>query len=486
MQKHILKFSKIFEKTLFWLVLTLFLFIPLYQKYPAIRIPATFVSVRLEDFLILAVTIVLFLYLYFSKKFNTVLKDKLTLAFLVFFFIGLVSLFSAIFITHSVRWHLALFHYLRRIEMMILLFVGLFSVNKLRDLKVFLLAFSFVALVVSFYALGQKFLKFPSISTVNPELSKGVIYYLTPSDRPNSTFAGHYDLAVFLLMVIIVLVAIFFYYWQKLKTKLISKKNTVFTLIYLGSVGFISSYVLVMTAARLSFFALILGLIFVLILLKKKTVLLGAIFIVLFIILYPSQLQQRLISTIKINVLRQWSGYQAVSEAQEARSKLNIPTLPTGGKRTETIGADAPDIVPGEPVDTTELAIYRSFQIRTQVEWPRAIRAFLTNPFLGTGYSSIGLATDNDFLRSLGEVGLLGTFAFILILWEATKRLWRSLKESKGFLFYYLVGLLAMIFAFLVNSLFIDVFEASKIASLFWLMVGAGLKIGNLSKKHVA
>src|SRR5205814_2283829 len=45
----------------------------------------------------------------------------------------------------------------------------------------------------------------------------------------------------------------------------------------------------------------------------------------------------------------------------------------------------------------------RSTSIRLNVEWPRAVRALTKNPLLGTGYSSITLATDNDYLRALGE-----------------------------------------------------------------------------------
>ena len=57
----------------------------------------------------------------------------------------------------------------------------------------------------------------------------------------------------------------------------------------------------------------------------------------------------------------------------------------------------------------------RSTSIRLNVEWPRALRAFKKNPLLGTGYSSITLATDNDFLRLFGEVGILGFLSFLLI-----------------------------------------------------------------------
>ena len=56
------------------------------------------------------------------------------------------------------------------------------------------------------------------------------------------------------------------------------------------------------------------------------------------------------------------------------------------------------------------------------VEWPRAIRALKKNPLLGTGYSSITLATDNDYLRLLGETGVLGFLAFLLIGVRLIKR----------------------------------------------------------------
>ena len=44
-----------------------------------------------------------------------------------------------------------------------------------------------------------------------------------------------------------------------------------------------------------------------------------------------------------------------------------------------------------------------SFTTRFQGEWPNAIKAFKRNLLLGSGYSSITLATDNSFLRMLGR-----------------------------------------------------------------------------------
>jgi len=87
--------------------------------------------------------------------------------------------------------------------------------------------------------------------------------------------------------------------------------------------------------------------------------------------------------------------------------------------------------------------------------------------------------TDNDFLRSLGEVGMLGTAVFILIFIEIIKKIVRLLRENDKFLRYFSIGTLSLILAFVINGLFIDVFEASKVASLFWMIVGLNLSVRN-------
>ncbi|MDP3733553.1 MAG: O-antigen ligase family protein, partial [Candidatus Daviesbacteria bacterium] len=251
--------------------------------------------------------------------------------------------------------------------------------------------------------------------------------------------------------------------------------------------GFLSFWVLVMTAARLSFVAAIAGILAGLVLLKKFKFILLLVMIMLGVLIYPSQLRDRLISTITVNIFGQGERFKGQTEDQRLRSKLNIPTLAikTSSESAETStfatssAEIASDIVPGEPIDTTQLGVYRSFSIRLNLEWPAAIRAFWKNPLLGTGYSSLGIATDNDFLRSLGEVGILGTAAFVLIFVEIIKRIVKLFKESDKFIKYFSAGTLAMILAFVINGLFIDVFEASKVVSIFWMIIGVNLAVRN-------
>lgn len=459
-----------FEKVLFYLAVFLFAFIPLYPKFPFFNIASTFVAVRIEDLIIASFLSLWVIYLGLAGRIKEVLVSRLTLAVLLFFAIGALSSFSAIFLTQSVVWHLSILHFLRRVEFMMLLLPLATIVRTKKQFAFILIELAFVLLAVNIYALGQQFLHWPVISTTNSEFSKGLILTLTPGARVNSTFAGHYDLAVFLAMSITIITALYFAVKKSLKV------------LCLG-LGALSSLVLVMTAARLSFVAAFVGIITALLFARRKKYILFIVFAVLAILIYPSQLRDRLTSTVTVNLFQQGQRYEGTTEDQKTRSQLNIPTLAiktsSESAETSTFATEssniATDITPGEPVDTTQLGVYRSFQIRLQIEWPRAIAAFLKNPFLGTGYSSQGLAVDNDFLRSLAEVGLLGTLAFGLILLEIVKRIYLCFKNESKIVRFFSAGVLAMMLTFLVNGLFIDVFEASKVASLFWMVLGLSL-----------
>ena len=122
----------------------------------------------------------------------------------------------------------------------------------------------------------------------------------------------------------------------------------------------------------------------------------------------------------------------------------------------------------------TEVLEDRSLNIRLKASWPKAIRALYKNPVLGTGFSSVGLAIDNDYLRQLAETGILGTLALALIYIRLAKSWLFSKNKFTLVMSCVTVGLLA-------NAVFIDIFEASKIAIVFWLLAGVTQKIKELA-----
>lgn len=469
------------QTSLYRLVLFILAFIPLYPKFPLLNMKGTYVAVRLEDILIAIAVLWWIAYLVMCDNWKKLLEDKLNKALLLFFFVTAVSLFSGLLLTKTVTFNLGLMHYLRRVEFMLLLPVAYSVINTRRQIFTVLIVVLATTLVVDFYAIGQKYLDWPVISTGNSEFAKGQVLRLTLGARVNSTFAGHYDLAVFITMFLTVLAAILF-----------AMKKNVWRIFLLGVGGF-SFIVLIMTAARLSFVATIVGIISSLLLGGKKLFILIIVAVTIAAVTYPSQLRDRFISTININIQKEGERYSTDDKGKAGRSQLNIPTLPDfvnpPGKKymddSSASGQISTDIVPGEPVNKVDLGVYRSFGIRFDQEWPRAIRAFEKNPLLGTGYSSLGIATDNDFLRLFGEVGLLGAASFILIFVEIIKRLRKNLSQKDPLLKYLSVGILSLILSFFVNALFIDVFESSKVASLFWIILGIGLAIEKLGSNNL-
>ena len=407
----------------------LLFFIPLYPKFPLVSISGTYVSVRLEDFFVAGIVFVFFVNLIRRRDFS-LLKDSLTRLIILFFGIGLLSVFSGFFITKNITLHIALLHFIRRVEYISLFFVTYSSIKNFKQLKLF----GWIILVSSFgvivYGLGQKFLGWPVVSTMNKEFSKGLILRLTWWARINSTFAGHYDLAAYMVMVFSLCVSAI----------MIVKKTIVRIVISL--LALFSYYIIILTASRISFVAYLAGVLVILFFSKKWWWIGPFLGLSILGMVFSDDLGQRYAATFKIN-LSFMSGMvkipPRIAEAPEivpTTAPIAIVTsIPVVPKPLVTIlPTSTPTLTPtptpqpiatssGEYFEPTQLAVNRSTDIRLKVEWPRAIMAFLKNPLLGTGYSSITLATDNDYLRILGETGILGAFSFVLILAEIFRKM---------------------------------------------------------------
>lgn len=451
------KLSLIFNKYFFWVVLGLLVFIPLYPKFPLISVPGTYVAIRLEDFLIGAV--LPFWFLSMGPNLKKLLSENITKAFIIFFLIGLLSLYSALTLTNTVIPHLGILHYLRRIEVMALFFIAATSIKNLKQIKILLLTMLLVTLIIVLYGFGQVWLNFPVISTTNKEFSKGLILFLNPEARVNSTFAGHYDLAIYLALFLSISAALFFYV------------KRFFTKIGLLLVGLLSFILLIMTAARVSFIAAILSIATVFWILGQKKMILLIVLAALAAFALSPELRHRTIATFTVN-LYGGGGAKYVPPPQNPgpTTKFSIENAASGAATPSGVPVD---IAPGEPLNTTELGVFRSYGIRLNVEWPRAARAFFKNPFLGTGYSSLTIATDNDFLRSLGETGILGTSSLILIFIILIKKIINLIKKpSKNMRYFLAVGVFCGLLSVFITMTFIDVLESSKVAELLWLILG--------------
>jgi len=428
-----------------FLIAAILVIVPLYPKFPLIVIPGTYVAVRFEDLLLLVLGIVTLIKILPGIK--TFLKDKIVRAFVIFFLIGFVSLLSGVFVTKTVDFHLGLLHLLRRVEYVVPFFavITLFSGKEISsNLNFFIKTLVIVVFVAFIYGLGQRYLNFPVLITQNEEYSKGVALSWTPGSHINSTFAGHYDLAAYLVIMLPIFITSLF----------LVKEREVKIILALVSGG--GLWLLINSLSRIAQISYLISIIISFFLVKKYKELGLTLVISLILIGMSGNLGARFQRFIEVYSKKIGAAnYYVLADETTLPSKVkNLPTsTPT-------------------PIPVFE---DRSVSIRLNVEWPRAIRALTKNPLLGTGYSSINLATDNDYLRALGETGILGFFAFILIFIAIGKEVLKGfplLTNFSGLELGFMAGAIGGIIGTFVSAFFIDLFEASKLAITFWLILG--------------
>lgn len=484
-----LKLLKTFDDNLVKILLVVFIFfIPLYPKFPLKNVNFTYIAIRLED-LYLALITAVFLIQLLRKKISL---NHLFLKPIIFFWlIVFISFLSGVYLTRTILYpHLGLLHFLRRIEYMVVFFIASSCIKSKKDFRLLFYSLLLSLFLVNLYGLGQRFLGFPAVSTMNPEFARGHLLYLTPEARLASTFAGHYDLAAYL--VFLIPIAWSFYFTLT--------KNRLRIIV----LAILSITILVYTASRTSFIAYIISTPMLLIFLKKYRYLIFVLTISILLALFSRDLTKRFLKTVQIRqiLVNEQTGQVYVPQKittkelpagtlvvklkeekeQTTESALFKKKLLQEASKSGKLSASEVASLSSKIKPVSAIAYDISFATRLQVEWPRAIKAFFRNPLLGTGPSSITEATDNDYLRWLGEFGILGFFSFCAILVLIIRFFF--IKTSKIAtkiqpLFY---APIFAIFGLLLNASYIDVFEASKVAYVFWYTMGVFIGVLSLEK----
>ncbi len=495
--KKLTKWLKWIDDNLLHITVSLFILAaPLVPKFPVSYVEYTYIRIRYDDFIVAVV------YLIFTIQF---LRRKVSLntKFLLLFVIFWAAVFTSFIVGYYVQGTIAvqnigLLHSLRRVEYMAIFFVASSVLLTEKRLRQYLTLYFIALLIVSFYGLGQKFFQFPSIQSMNPAYSDGRLLFLNPEDRINSTFGGHFDLAAYLTFSIPVTLAFYI-------TK--AAKNLRYYLIFLMSL-----IALLYTAARSSFIAYAGSMSLFLLMTKKFKLWIITILVTAGLMLTTGEMAKRFQQTFQFKTVfvNEQTGQENISQ------EITTKKLPAGSykiplakkKKAQTTEEELDRIALEQALEEArrsgrkpnvieiqrradEISKYiNADQVllcdiacatRLQVEWPRAVAAFLFNPVFGSGPSSITEATDNDFLRWLGEMGLFGTLSFLFLLFSLSRFVWKAADKDKVWTFIY-KGFVFGLIALLINSLYVDVFEASKVAYNFWLV--AGLIVGFITQQH--
>jgi len=481
LDKHILKI----------LVVAFIIIIPLYPKLPFRIVNYTYVAIRLEDFYMVFVGLV-FAVQFFRKKVD--INWKMFLLFAFYWIAVFASYLYGHYVLYTIEINnIGFLHSLRRIEYMLIFFVAYTTIKSKKDLYFYLKILTSVLAFVSIYSFGQKFLGWPAVQTMNPEYAKGYILVLDSWSRVSSTFAGHYDFSAYLLLLMPVIIGLY----------LATKKRIYFVVFTLALAA------LVLAASRASFLAFLITLTLFLPYVRKFK--LYILIIVMTAILTPlsDNLANRLTRTFQPTKV-----FVDIDTGQTLVARDMQPDeLPPGdfGSKSSVIPPSSTVIIDPETkiaarkairenlieeakttgkvytAEELEFEITRLFNrqvtvvkylpdisisTRLQVSWPRAIAAFLSNIWLGTGTSSLGEATDGDYFRWFGENGLLGTIPFLTILFVILRRTWlvaQSTTKKYKYIFY---GFAFGFIGLFINAGYIDLFEASKLAYTFWCLAG--------------
>ena len=499
-------FAWLDDHILEYLSLALLIFIPLYPKIPlADLIPGYIVRLRLDDLLVGLAAAIWIIWL--IRKKVTLSGNPLFIPLGVYALVGFLSSLSAIFITKTVpldEIHVAklFLHFIRRIEYFSVFFIFFSSIKSLAQIKRYIFIIALVLLAVSIYGFGQKYLYWPAFSTMNREFSKGVKLYLTEHARVLSTFGGHYDLAAYLMVVLTLFIPL---------VTIVRSWLSKLLFLTASAAGF---WLLILTVSRTSFLAYLVSITVVFAILATKKGWLWAtanyivvIFISLGIMVSFGDLSDRFAHVLKLDRFKASALLRPIKKEPpkgagtaylEVGSKSDIPPStekPTSGVQTARpadVYEEIPELGTAEGLPATLAAKPRTYSqtaveydlstgIRLDYTWPKAIKGFTRNPLLGSGYSTLtkrniedfteAESTDNDFLRSLGETGLLGFLAFfgtIAFIFVYAIRGFKKIRDP--FYATIVAGILAAVVGLLVNAIYIDVFEASKVAYTFWIL----------------
>ncbi|HSW98123.1 MAG TPA: hypothetical protein VLF89_09935, partial [Candidatus Saccharimonadales bacterium] len=193
MREYIQKHSEKLDRVIKYGIAAILIAVAIYPKFPFLNVPGIYVSIRVEDFLILSVTLVWLARNYASLA--GLWKNPIIRAVTLFLIVTFLATFVGIVFLHTATFLVAMLQWGRRVEYLMGFIIGLTSIKSIKDIQFYVKCIVIVLLIVFAFGLGQKYFGAPVITTQNEEYSKGIALRYVPGTQLVSTFAGHYDLA---------------------------------------------------------------------------------------------------------------------------------------------------------------------------------------------------------------------------------------------------------------------------------------------------
>lgn len=432
-------FCKIGGDCMVLLIYILLICISFLPKLNVINIGGSTTGIRIEDFLILLILI--FLIFYFiknNKKIQNKEINKIQYAFFIYFTFAMLSTGLGI-IYGFVSTIKGILFLIRKLEYFSLVYIGIYfsKVKKINIEKSFDLIVIFHFLICILQILG-----------VIGSFNKGEFQSTMTQGRVSSTFNGAYELSAFLLLLLP-------YYLNNMFFKNEKKfKNFIFS--------FLITICIFLSESRTSIVLEIFIIAFMLLKTKyffkyKKRIIISAFILVITCYFLASFVDlsrffnlsvEKTIFLIKYTwenknfTLYNSTGYWYGNASLSISEMYNL-------------GYDA--------------SSYARFS-----HWMQLIDGWIKYPIFGLGVSVSGGAADGNYIKILCETGIVGLVLWCLVLFNIIK----FLKSKNSFLYYSFISII-------IGSLFIDLFDASKLMMLFWFSLGCLLNYERTNKRSL-
>jgi hypothetical protein len=417
----------------FLAILAALVILPLYPKVGLFAVSGTYIPIRLDDFVTLGVIGAWGVTLVGERRLPRI--PPIWLPIVAWLGLGLVALAIGAAALNTVNWGTGGLFWAKPIEYLALGWAAYDLVDRPGRLRVVLSAVFVAASIVVAYALFERFGWLPHAPNYATDVALRQVL--------GSTMGDSHQMATYLGVVVLVGIAA----WH-----LAPRPARIAAFVGFGLTG----YVLLHAAGRSEFLSLAVctGVLAIWRPARTPAIVMLAILAVAFIL--PSGVEEGL--------------DQALGRHAPPPGPVASPGVTPSGSEGPT--ASPPPISVSERFDKLEAD--RSLQIRME-RWPVFFAIWLRDPIFGGGPSAATEAADGYYVRSLTEVGIAGTVAFVALLLTVLLFLRRSFLQGSGLIRAAAIGLFAGTFFISLVGVLIDSWVASRVMQLYWPLVGATL-----------
>ncbi|OIP97878.1 hypothetical protein AUK40_02375 [Candidatus Wirthbacteria bacterium CG2_30_54_11] len=397
----------------------LFLVIVL-PKLAFIAVPGSGVGIRWDDFAVALLGLFTLVQLIRHPSSRALLKDRISLIFLTFLAWSLTVTLAAVALGKVPNTSVGLLYWGRLVQFYLVYLLARLGVWDRKAVKQLAWLFSSAVVLVMLYAWGQVAGIVPYFSTLTSLLPMSEVNFLN-TGVVMSTFGGHYDFGIFLVMVLSFTLSGVFYCIRNAKILHWTRKMKALVFFGCAAVSVSAFVLLILTRSRSAYIALV-AVIFVLGLMYQPILiaLSAVISAILGLLFFQGKLStfQRLVSF-------------------------------------------------GQSYYAIDMSTYERLQ-----KWMAVARDItIVSLFTGHGLSSLGPAVDGYYVRTLGETGMIGLSIFCLLLVAVFRQLLTLRKGKAGITTFFAEGVMLSLIAIATQAVFIDTFVSSKVMYVFWILV---------------